>query len=181
MHGVVGLVMQDMQIFNTTIAGNIGYGLDESEATPEVIEKAARAANAHDFISTFPDGYETRLGERGVRLSGGQRQRLAIARVFLRNPRLLLLDEATSALDLESEAAVQQALWSPAVRNSAGGACPLLACLGDLPQLMRATRSDHRGDGPADSTSLWRKRGWCRGGLHKSIWICLICFRKGSS
>ena len=109
-HGVVGLVMQDMQIFNTTIAGNIGYGLDESEATPEVIEKAARAANAHDFISTFPDGYETRLGERGVRLSGGQRQRLAIARVFLRNPRLLLLDEATSALDLESEAAVQQAL-----------------------------------------------------------------------
>ena len=65
-HGVVGLVMQDMQIFNTTIAGSIGYGLDESEATPEVIEKAARAANAHDFISTFPDGYG-RDWARGVR------------------------------------------------------------------------------------------------------------------
>ena len=110
MHKHIGLVMQDMQIFNHSIAGNIGYGMDESEATPEVIEKAARAANAHDFILTFPDGYDTRLGERGIRLSGGQRQRLAIARVFLRNPQLLLLDEATSALDLESEAAVQEAL-----------------------------------------------------------------------
>ena len=110
MHAHIGLVMQDMQVFNHSIAGNIGYGLDESKATPEAIEKAARAANAHDFIQTFPDGYETRLGERGIRLSGGQRQRLAIARVFLRNPKLLLLDEATSALDLESEAAVQEAL-----------------------------------------------------------------------
>ena len=110
MHKHIGLVMQDMQIFNHSIAGNISYGLDESEATPEVVEKAARAANAHDFIQTFPDGYDTRLGERGIRLSGGQRQRLAIARVFLRNPQLLLLDEATSALDLESEAAVQEAL-----------------------------------------------------------------------
>jgi ATP-binding cassette subfamily B protein len=102
--------MQDTQTFNRTIAGNIGYGLSEEEATPEVIERAARLANAHEFIATFPDGYDTRLGERGVRLSGGQKQRLAVARVFLRNPSLLLLDEATSALDLESEHAVQQAL-----------------------------------------------------------------------
>ena len=82
----------------------------ETEATEEKIIAAAKAANAHDFIMTFPDAYETRLGERGIRLSGGQRQRLAIARVFLRNPQMLLLDEATSALDLESEAAVQEAL-----------------------------------------------------------------------
>mmetsp|Transcript_19604 Transcript_19604/g.49066 ORF Transcript_19604/g.49066 Transcript_19604/m.49066 type:complete len:735 (+) Transcript_19604:347-2551(+) len=111
-HKHIGLVMQDMQIFNHTISGNIGYGYEDDapEASPELIEAAARAANAHDFIKTFPDGYDTRLGERGVRLSGGQRQRLAIARVFLRNPQLLLLDEATSALDLESEAAVQEAL-----------------------------------------------------------------------
>lgn len=109
-HKHIGLVMQDMQIFNHSIAGNIGYGLSEEEATQEAIETAARAANAHNFIQTFPDGYDTRLGERGIRLSGGQRQRLAIARVFLRNPQLLLLDEATSALDLESEAAVQEAL-----------------------------------------------------------------------
>jgi ATP-binding cassette subfamily B protein len=109
-HRRVGLVMQDTQTFNSTIAGNIGYGLSEEEATPEVIERAARLANAHEFIATFPDGYDTRLGERGVRLSGGQKQRLAVARVFLRNPSLLLLDEATSALDLESEHAVQQAL-----------------------------------------------------------------------
>ena len=108
-HKHVGLVAQDTQIFNHTIAGNIEYGCGEKPGR-SAIETAARRAHAHDFIQTFPDGYDTRLGERGVRLSGGQRQRLAIARVFLRNPRLLLLDEATSALDVESEAAVQKAI-----------------------------------------------------------------------
>ena len=108
-HKHVGLVAQDTQIFNHTIAGNIEYGCGE-KPTRSAVEAAARRAHAHDFIQTFPDGYDTRLGERGVRLSGGQRQRLAIARVFLRNPRLLLLDEATSALDVESEAAVQKAI-----------------------------------------------------------------------
>ena len=108
-HAHVGLVAQDTQIFNHTIAGNIEYGCGEKPSR-EAIEAAARRAHAHEFIQTFPDGYDTRLGERGVRLSGGQRQRLAIARVFLRNPRLLLLDEATSALDVESEAAVQKAI-----------------------------------------------------------------------
>ena len=108
-HKHVGLVAQDTQIFNHTVAGNIEYGCGEKPSR-SAIETAARRAHAHDFIQTFPDGYDTRLGERGVRLSGGQRQRLAIARVFLRNPRLLLLDEATSALDVESEAAVQKAI-----------------------------------------------------------------------
>ena len=119
-HAHVGLVAQDMQIIIHTIAGNIAYGWkkssgaaeggSEEEVPRELIVSAAKKAHAHDFIKTFPDGYDTRLGERGIRLSGGQRQRLAIARVFLRDPRLLLLDEATSALDVESEAAVQKAI-----------------------------------------------------------------------
>ncbi len=104
----IGLVPQEATIFSTDALENIRYGRpDASEA--EVIE-AARAAQAHDFISALPQGYKTYLGERGVRLSGGQKQRIAIARAILKNPPLLLLDEATSALDAESERLVQQAL-----------------------------------------------------------------------
>ncbi|MBZ0305470.1 MAG: ATP-binding cassette domain-containing protein, partial [Anaerolineae bacterium] len=104
----IGIVPQDTQIFGGTIRENILYGkLDASEM--ELIE-AAKAANAHDFISEFPDGYETIVGERGVKLSGGQRQRIAIARAILKNPSILLLDEATSSLDSESEGLVQEAL-----------------------------------------------------------------------
>ncbi len=104
----IGLVPQEATIFSTDALENIRYGRpDASEA--DVIE-AARAAQAHDFISALPQGYKTYLGERGVRLSGGQKQRIAIARAILKNPPLLLLDEATSALDAESERLVQQAL-----------------------------------------------------------------------
>ncbi|MFT5434919.1 MAG: ABC-type multidrug transport system fused ATPase/permease subunit, partial [Myxococcota bacterium] len=104
----VGVVSQEPILFATTIAENIRYGAPgASEA--EVIA-AARAANAHDFVTSFPDGYETLVGERGARLSGGQKQRVAIARALLKNPRLLILDEATSALDAESEHLVQEAL-----------------------------------------------------------------------
>jgi ABC-type multidrug transport system fused ATPase/permease subunit len=95
-------------LWSGSIRDNIAYGCDH--ATQDDIEQAARDANAHDFISGFPDGYQTVLGERGTKLSGGQKQRIALARALLANPRVLILDEATSNLDAESEAAVQQAL-----------------------------------------------------------------------
>ena len=104
----MGLVTQDTVLFNDTIANNIAYG--SSDVTRERIEDAARRAHAHAFILQQQEGYETMIGERGVRLSGGQCQRLAIARAVLRNPPILLLDEATSALDTESERQVQAAL-----------------------------------------------------------------------
>ncbi len=84
--------------------------MGKPDATDEEVIAAAKAANAHDFIESLPDGYATTVGERGVKLSGGQKQRIAIARVFLKNPPLLILDEATSALDLESEALIQESL-----------------------------------------------------------------------
>ncbi len=104
----MGIVTQETYLFNDTVANNIAYGL--GELPPEDIEAASRMANAHDFISEFEDGYNTMVGNRGVRLSGGQRQRLAIARALLRNPRILIFDEATSALDTESETLVQEAI-----------------------------------------------------------------------
>ena len=104
----IGIVTQEIVLFDDSIAGNIAYGIPG--ATPEQIEAAARAANAHDFIAAQPEGYRTMIGERGQRLSGGQRQRLAIARALLKNSPLLILDEATSALDNESERLVQEAL-----------------------------------------------------------------------
>jgi subfamily B ATP-binding cassette protein MsbA len=104
----IGLVTQEIILFDDSVAGNIAYG--SGDATPEEIEQAARAAYAHDFISALPNGYETKIGERGHMLSGGQRQRLALARAILRNPAILILDEATSELDAESEIAIQKAL-----------------------------------------------------------------------
>jgi len=106
----IGIVPQDSVIFSTNARENIRYG--RPSATDAEVEAAARAAFAHDFIMALPDGYQTFLGERGVRLSGGQRQRISIARAMLKNPPLLLLDEATSALDAESERMVQAALES---------------------------------------------------------------------
>ncbi|MHA0041794.1 ABC transporter ATP-binding protein [Deinococcus sp. PEB2-63] len=104
----VGLVPQETLLFSGSIRENILYG--RPDARPDEVEAAARAANAHEFISAFPHGYDTVVGERGVKLSGGQRQRVAIARAILKDPRILILDEATSALDNESEALVQAAL-----------------------------------------------------------------------
>lgn len=113
---LMGYVNQDAILFNDTIYNNITFGVDTTQPAPdglswpEAVERAARIANAHEFIAALPDSYQTGIGDRGSRLSGGQRQRISIARAVLKNPPILLLDEATSALDSESEKLVQQAL-----------------------------------------------------------------------
>jgi ATP-binding cassette, subfamily B, bacterial MsbA len=104
----IGFVTQEILLFNETVRYNIAYG--KPEATQAEIEAAAKAANAHSFIDRLPQGYDTMIGERGVRLSGGERQRLSIARALLKNPPILILDEATSSLDAESERLVQEAV-----------------------------------------------------------------------
>ncbi|KQK09336.1 ABC transporter B family member 4 [Brachypodium distachyon] len=109
LRGQTGLVSQEPVLFDNTIRANIAYGKD-GEVTEEELIAAAKASNAHEFISSLPQGYDTTVGERGIQLSGGQKQRVAIARAMLKDPKILLLDEATSALDAESERIVQDAL-----------------------------------------------------------------------
>ena len=104
----VGIVPQETMLFNGSVYDNILYG--RLDATEEEVMAASKAANAHNFITELPNGYDTQLGDRGVNISGGQRQRIAIARAILKNPQILILDEATSALDTESERVVQEAL-----------------------------------------------------------------------
>jgi len=104
----IGIVPQDSVLFNDTIGYNIAYGRDG--ATQAQVEAAARGAAIHDFIVSLPDGYETRVGERGLKLSGGEKQRVAIARTLLKDPPILILDEATSALDSRTEAAIQDTI-----------------------------------------------------------------------
>jgi ATP-binding cassette subfamily B protein len=108
LRGRIGMVQQEVYLFSGTVYENIAYG--RPEASPQEVMEAAKKAGAHDFIMELKDGYETYVGERGVKLSGGQKQRISIARVFLKNPSIIILDEATSALDNESEFAVAKSL-----------------------------------------------------------------------
>jgi len=103
-------VTQDVILFNDTIRANIAYG--NPAASSNMIDEAARAALVHDFVRDLPEGYETQISERGLRLSGGERQRISIARALLKDAPILILDEATSSLDSESEALIQDALWT---------------------------------------------------------------------
>ena len=106
----IGIVQQDVFLFSGSFAENIAYG--KKNADEEEIISAARKANIYDYIMSLPDGFDTQIGERGIRLSGGQKQRLSIARVFLKNPEILILDEATSSLENATEALIQEALNS---------------------------------------------------------------------
>jgi len=108
LHGLIGVVPQDTVLFNDTVYYNIAYGKDG--ATRAEVEAAAKAAKIHDFIVSLPDGYDTTVGERGLKLSGGEKQRVGIARTLLKNPPILVLDEATSALDTQTEQSIQESL-----------------------------------------------------------------------
>jgi ATP-binding cassette subfamily B protein len=108
LRGQISVIEQDIFLFSRSIADNIAFG--KPNATRAEVEEAARAAQAHDFIQGFPEGYETKVGERGVTLSGGQRQRIALARAFLTNPAILILDDSTSAIDSATEDQIQRAI-----------------------------------------------------------------------
>jgi ATP-binding cassette subfamily B protein len=104
----ISTIEQDVFLFSRTLRENISFGFADAE--PKEVERAAREAQAHEFVMAFPDGYATKIGERGVTLSGGQRQRIAIARAFLTNPRILILDDSTSAIDSSTEDQIQRAM-----------------------------------------------------------------------
>ena len=125
---------QDTMLFNDTIYYNIAYGLDS--APREAVEKAAKDAQIHDFISSLPEGYETTVGERGLKLSGGEKQRVGIARTLLKNPPILLLDEATSALDTETEHEIREALHNASEGRSVLTIAHRLSTIADADRIL---------------------------------------------
>ena len=157
----IGYVGQETFLFDGTIADNIRYG--DFGASDRRVREAARAAEAHEFIESFPDGYDTRVGERGVKLSGGQRQRIAIARVVLQDPELLVLDEATSAVDTETEYLIQKSLDSLSANRTTFAIAHRLSTVKDADEIlvMEAGRVTERGD---HETLL------AEGGLYADLW-----------
>ena len=141
----IGIVQQDVFLFTGTIRENIAYGkLDASE---EDILDAARKAHLEDFITSLPEGYDTQIGERGLKLSGGQKQRLAIARMFLKNPPILILDEATSALDTETERIIQRSLMELAENRTTLIIAHRLATIRDADRVLVVTEDGIVEDG----------------------------------
>jgi ATP-binding cassette, subfamily B, heavy metal transporter len=134
LRAAIGIVPQDTVLFNDTVQYNIGYG--ETAASREQIEAAAKAAHIHDFIVSTPKGYETMVGERGLKLSGGEKQRVAIARTLLKNPPILIFDEATSALDSANERAIQAELQSAARNKTALVIAHRLSTVVDADQIL---------------------------------------------
>lgn len=151
----IGIVQQDVFLFTGTIKENIAYG--NLNATDEEVIAAAKKAHLEDFISSLPDGYETQIGERGLKLSGGQKQRLAIARMFLKNPPILILDEATSALDTETERIIQQSLNELAENRTTLVIAHRLATIRDADRVVVVTEDGIAEDGKYDE--LVRKGG----------------------
>lgn len=141
----IGIVQQDVFLFTGTIRENIAYG--KKEAAEEEIQDAARKAHLEDFISSLPDGYDTQIGERGLKLSGGQKQRLAIARMFLKNPPILILDEATSALDTETEKIIQKSLMELAENRTTLIIAHRLATIRDADRVIVVTDDGIAEDG----------------------------------
>jgi ABC-type multidrug transport system fused ATPase/permease subunit len=131
----IGYVQQEPQLFGLTVRENVCYGLDR-DVPQEELEDVCRQANAHDFIMEWPKGYDTLVGERGIKLSGGQKQRIAIARSILVNPRILLLDEASSALDAESEHEVQEAIFHASIGRTVLIVAHRLSTIRDADQIV---------------------------------------------
>lgn len=144
----IGIVQQDVFLFTGTIRENIAYG--RLEANEEEIQEAAKKAHLEDFIAELPDGYETQIGERGLKLSGGQKQRIAIARMFLKNPPILILDEATSALDTETEMIIQQSLAELAENRTTLVIAHRLATIRNADRVLVVTSNGIEEDGTYD-------------------------------
>jgi len=142
----IGIVQQDVFLFTGTVRENIMYG--KKDATEDEVLEAARKAHLQDFIASLPQGYETQIGERGLKLSGGQKQRLAIARMFLKNPPILILDEATSALDTETEKIIQQALTELAENRTTLIIAHRLATIRDADRVIVVTEDGIAEEGP---------------------------------